>query len=78
MYAAVHDLVTQSLVSALGEVILDQCIGSDLEALVTACPILCFGKKSFAYSALAAILGNVPALDVANRTRGIAAVRVRT
>jgi len=78
MHTAVHNLVAQGLVCTLGQLILDDDIGSHLNAPVTARPILRIGKQHPAYSAVPVILDNVPALYVANWLRWVAAVRMRT
>jgi hypothetical protein len=67
MYAAVHNLVAQGFVRTLGDLIIDEGIGSDLGTPVIARPVLGLLKQLFAYSSLSVILGNVPSLDVADR-----------
>jgi len=67
MHTAVYNFVAQGFVCTLGQFISDDGIGSHLEASMIACPVLRFGKQLPAYTALAAILGNIPTLDVAHR-----------
>jgi len=78
VHAAVHDLITQGRVCTLGALIVDSGIGRNLEAIVTPSPRLRLPKQFPAHSSLAAMLGNVPPLDVAHRFQGIAPVCVRT
>jgi len=66
MHTTVHNFVTQGLVCTLGQLIVDDGIGSHLDAPVTACPVLRLGKQLPAYSAVAVILSNIPTLDVAH------------
>ena len=66
MHTAVHNLVTQGLVCTLGQLIIDDGIGTHLDAPLTACPVLRLGKQLPAYSAVPVILGYIPALDVAH------------
>lgn len=68
MHTAVHNLVAQGLVRTLGSLIIDEGIGSHLAATVNARPVLRLGQQPPAYTALAVILGNVPALDVSHRS----------
>ena len=64
MHTTVHNFVTQGLVCTLGQLIIDDGIGSHLDAPVTACSVLRLGKQLPAYSAVAVILSNIPTLDV--------------
>ena len=66
MHTTVHNFVAQGLVSTLGQLIIDDGIGSHLDAPVTACSVLRLGKQLPAYSAVAVILSNIPTLDVAH------------
>ena len=66
MHTAVHNLVAQGLVRTLGSLIIDEGIGSHLDATANARPVLRLGQQPPAYTALAMILGNVPALDVSH------------
>lgn len=78
MNTAVHNLVTQSLVYALGKLIVDEGIGGHLHALVTTRPLLRLGKQVLAYAPPAVILAHVPALDVPHRLCWVATVGMRT
>ena len=66
VHTAVDDFETQSFMGPMGEMIVDDGIGSDLDAFVAACPILGFSEQLLAYTAMTVILGNVPTLDVAH------------
>jgi hypothetical protein len=50
MHTAVHNLVPQRLVHALGQLIVDPCIRRHLNTPLAACPIFCRGQKSPTYS----------------------------
>jgi ABC-type glucose/galactose transport system permease subunit len=66
MYTTVDDFETQGFMRTMGEMIVDDGVGSDLDAFVAACPILGFSEQLLAYTAMTVILGNVPTLDVAH------------
>ncbi len=57
MHTAVCNLVTQGLVCTPGQLIIDDGIGTHLDAPLTACPVLRLGKQLPAYSAVPVILG---------------------
>src|SRR4051812_23361111 len=57
MHTAVHDLVSQSLVSTLGKEVINERIRSHLDAVVIARPLLRRLNQFAAYSSLAKSLG---------------------
>ena len=65
MHTPIYNFVAQGFMCTLGELIIDEGIGSHLDALVIACPLLRPGQKLAADSAMAVILGHIPTLDVA-------------
>lgn len=67
MHAAVDNFIAQSLVGALRYVIVDERIGSYLDAPVIAGPLFRLANQFLAHSAMAKILRNVPPLDVSGR-----------
>jgi hypothetical protein len=78
MHTAVHHLVPQRLMHALGHIIVNPSVGRHLNAPLAACPVFCRGQESPAYPPVSMILNNVPTLDIAHRADRVAAVRVRT
>ena len=65
MHTAIHNFVAQGFLRTLGDLIINEGVGSHFGAAVTACPVLRLFKQLFAYSKMTLILGNVPTLDVA-------------
>ena len=78
MHTAVHHFVPQRLMHALGHFIVDPGIGRDLNAPLAACPVFRRGHEFLANPSVSIVLRNVPTLDIAHRTRWVAAVRVGT
>ena len=76
VHAAVHHLVSQCLVYALGYFIVDPCIRRYLNAALAASPVFGDRQKFSAYPAVPVAFSHVPALDIPHRAHRVAAVCV--
>ena len=77
VHAAVYHLVAQSLVRALGERIVNQGIGSHLQAPVAPRPILRLSEQALAYAEVALVRSHIPTLDVPYWMQRVAAIGLR-
>src|SRR5215471_198615 len=77
VHAPVYHFEAQCVVAALRKLVVDPCVGRHLNAPVTAGPIFRGGKKPSADTKPAVLPGNIPAFQIAHRTRRITAIGVR-
>jgi len=76
MHTAVHYLVPQGLMDALGQFIVDPGVRRHLNAPLAAGPVFRRSQELPAYPPVSMVLKDVPTLDVAHRPGWIAAIRV--
>jgi hypothetical protein len=76
MHTAVHDLVPQRLMHALGHFIVNPSVRCNLNAPLAACPVFCPCQEFPTYPPVSMVLSNVPTLDIAHRAGWVAAVGV--
>jgi hypothetical protein len=75
MHAAV-DLVSQNLMYALGNLVVDADIRRDLKTPMAARPVFSYRHKFPAYAPVSVVFNDVPTLDLAHGPSRIATVRV--
>ena len=78
VYAPVDDFKSQRIVGALSRFVVDEGVGPHFETAPCARPVLGGAHEGAADSAMSSPFADKPALDKADRTRGTAAVGMRS